>query len=102
MRERDAADVSGWLLHRSILEVTMPADPEPSQSDATAETEGTPQGAEPVETPEDDVKRKFREALARKRGAHNEAAGANGSGRSKIHGAHGPAAHQRSFRRKSG
>ncbi|MFG2576934.1 DUF5302 domain-containing protein [Streptomyces sp. NPDC048481] len=50
-----------------------------------------------------DMKRKFREALARKRGAQAEAgdAAANAS-TSKIHGAHGPAASQRSFRRKSG
>ena len=50
----------------------------------------------------DDVKRKFREALDRKRGAH---AGANAEGAQdtgKVHGAHGPAASRRSFRRKSG
>ncbi|MFC5815919.1 DUF5302 domain-containing protein [Nonomuraea harbinensis] len=55
------------------------------------------------ETPEDEMKRKFREALERKRG---QQAGSGGSGRSadhsKIHGAHGPAAGKRSFRRKSG
>jgi hypothetical protein len=57
----------------------------------------------PVEDSEDDVKRKFREALARKRGAQADTrAGAKGGDPSKIHGAHGPAASQRSFRRKSG
>jgi hypothetical protein len=55
------------------------------------------------ETPEDEMKRKFREALERKRNQH---AGSGEEGRavdpSKIHGAHGPAASKRSFRRKSG
>ncbi|MET9778560.1 DUF5302 domain-containing protein [Streptomyces sp. NPDC006367] len=50
-----------------------------------------------------DLKRKFREALERKRGARADAAeGAAGSGASKVRAAHGPAASQRSFRRKSG
>ncbi len=70
----------------------QPADPESLDG---AQAPGS-------EDAEDDVKRKFREALERKRGAQNGAAGGNGTGRSKIHGAHGPAASQRSFRRKSG
>lgn len=50
-----------------------------------------------------DLKRKFREALARKRGAQTEAAdAAAGPGAPKVRRAHGPAASQRSFRRKSG
>ncbi|MGK5554305.1 DUF5302 domain-containing protein [Actinomadura kijaniata] len=52
---------------------------------------------------EDDVKRRFREALERKRDAtsekHGEGAGRNGS---KVRGAHSRADHQRQFRRKSG
>ena len=48
----------------------------------------------------DDVKRKFREALERKRGNHASAKGADNTG--KVHGSHGPAASRRSFRRKSG
>jgi hypothetical protein len=66
---------------------------------------------EPAEAPEpaaaqeaqpdlDDVKRKFREALDRKRGAHGSMAGAREA--DKVHGAHGPAVSRRSFRRKSG
>jgi hypothetical protein len=50
----------------------------------------------------DEVKRKFREALERKRGRQ---AGANADGAQdtgKVHGSHGPAASRRSFRRKSG
>jgi hypothetical protein len=50
-----------------------------------------------------DLKRKFREALARKRGAQADAAdGAASSDASKVRAAHGPATSQRSFRRKSG
>jgi hypothetical protein len=58
--------------------------------------------SEPV-GPEDEVKRKFREALERKRErqADTNAAGEEKDS-SKIHGAHGPARSQRSFRRKSG
>ena len=53
---------------------------------------------------DDDVKRKFREALQRKRGAQTESGGgAAAKDPNKIHGgAHGPAKNQRSFRRKSG
>ncbi|WP_369229946.1 DUF5302 domain-containing protein [Streptomyces sp. R21] len=55
----------------------------------------------PDEDGQYDLKRKFREALERKRGVQADAHAANTSG-SKIRGAHGPAASQRSFRRKSG
>jgi len=50
-----------------------------------------------------DLKRKFREALARKRGVQADGTGtAANVDPSKARGAHGPAASQRSFRRKSG
>ncbi|MGI5430339.1 DUF5302 domain-containing protein [Streptomyces sp. CA-179760] len=73
----------------------------------------SPEGSEPT-TPETsplapdsdgnyDLKRKFREALARKRGAQADAADiAANRDASKVRGAHGPAVNQRSFRRKSG
>ncbi|HLM90185.1 MAG TPA: DUF5302 domain-containing protein [Streptosporangiaceae bacterium] len=48
----------------------------------------------------DELKRKFREALDRKRGAHASAEAAHDTG--KVHGSHGPAVSRRSFRRKSG
>jgi hypothetical protein len=48
----------------------------------------------------DETKRKFREALERKRRTHATAESADHTG--KVHGAHGPAASRRSFRRKSG
>ncbi|WP_406368545.1 DUF5302 domain-containing protein [Streptomyces sp. NBC_00647] len=56
----------------------------------------------PDEDAQDDLKRKFREALARKRGMQADAALTASTNTSKVHGAHGPAASQRSFRRKSG
>ncbi|MGW3989885.1 DUF5302 domain-containing protein [Streptomyces sp. NPDC004830] len=50
-----------------------------------------------------DLKRKFREALARKRSMQADAADvASNPHAAKVRGAHGPAAQQRSFRRKSG
>jgi hypothetical protein len=50
-----------------------------------------------------DVKSKFREALERKRGTEQgRAADPNEADPSKVHGAHGPAHVQRTFRRKSG
>lgn len=52
---------------------------------------------------EDEVKRKFREALERKQGRNSAVnAGGNSKDPSKAQGAHGPAAGRRSFRRKSG
>ncbi|GAB3568207.1 DUF5302 domain-containing protein [Amycolatopsis endophytica] len=52
---------------------------------------------------EDDVKRRFREALERKQ-AHAQGSGRQDHGGGKgghVHG-HGPAANKRTFRRKSG
>jgi hypothetical protein len=50
----------------------------------------------------DDVKRKFREALDRKRAGHGGDTAGTGKSQDKVHGAHGPASSRRSFRRKSG
>ena len=69
---------------------------------AAAET-ATPQAAAEGATAKadlDETKRKFREALERKRGDHASAQSADHTG--KVHGSHGPAASRRSFRRKSG
>jgi hypothetical protein len=50
-----------------------------------------------------DVKNKYREALERKRGMQQgRAADANDADPSKVHGKHGLAHVQRTFRRKSG
>jgi hypothetical protein len=54
------------------------------------------------EAGEDDVKRRFREALERKRGAAAKNAGGTGRNGSKVKGVHERADHQRQFRRKSG
>ncbi|HVW44043.1 MAG TPA: DUF5302 domain-containing protein [Amycolatopsis sp.] len=51
--------------------------------------------------PEDDLKRKFREALERKQ-AHNRDGSPHENGSGKNQHAHGPAANKRTFRRKSG
>jgi Family of unknown function (DUF5302) len=81
------------------------AAPEPGETaeptaDATAEAEA---GNEDAAKPDlDETKRKFREALERKHQAHNEGQGKGSREDGKIHGAHGPAASRRNFRRKSG
>ncbi|MFB7442423.1 DUF5302 domain-containing protein [Streptomyces mirabilis] len=78
----------------------MTAEPSPQEGPELADID------EPAPAPDDgqdDLKRKFRDALARKRGMQADAAAlAANTGASKIRGAHGPAASQRSFRRKSG
>ena len=73
---------------------STPHAPEDTLSDAAAEPEA---GADL-----DEVKRKFREALERKRGAQTAANAEGAHDTGKVHGAHGPASTRRSFRRKSG
>ena len=52
---------------------------------------------------EDELKRKFREALERKRAKQAESGtGRGGKNAGKVNGVHGPAGSRRSFRRKSG
>jgi Family of unknown function (DUF5302) len=64
--------------------------PEPSEDVA-----GTQQAAQ------DDMKRKFREALERKRAKEQDVGGAlRGKDTGKVQGAHGPARSRRSFRRR--
>ncbi|WP_329303762.1 DUF5302 domain-containing protein [Streptomyces sp. NBC_00659] len=64
--------------------------------------DGESRSLSPDDDAQDDLKRKFREALARKRGTQADAALTASTNTSKVHGTHGPAASQRSFRRKSG
>ncbi|WP_405593338.1 DUF5302 domain-containing protein [Streptomyces sp. NBC_01092] len=82
----------------------MTAEPETTEGSESATPE-TPETS-PLAPDSDgnyDLKRKFREALARKRGAQADAADvAANPDASKVRAAHGPAASQRSFRRKSG
>jgi hypothetical protein len=83
-----------------------PGASEGSGPESTAQESAAPQAAdaaaeEASARPDlDETKRKFREALERKRGNHASAKGADNTG--KVHGSHGPAASRRSFRRKSG
>lgn len=57
---------------------------------------------EPDDT-DSDIRRKFREALERKRDSRTDGGGTGGRGPAKVHGgAHGPAGGRRQFRRKSG
>lgn len=77
----------------STPESAAPDSAAPQAADAAAE--------EASAKPDlDETKRKFREALERKRGNHASAQGADHTG--KVHGSHGPATSRRSFRRKSG
>jgi hypothetical protein len=62
-------------------------------ADAAPEPEGS----------EEEMKRRFREALERKRAEQADAnAARGGKDAGKVHGAHGPARSRRSFRRKTG
>ena len=74
-------------------EGSAPESAAPQAADAAAEEA-------PAKPDLDETKRKFREALERKRGNHASAQGADNTG--KVHGSHGPATSRRSFRRKSG
>ena len=74
---------------------------EPAAADAAADA-GAHAHADGGKPDIDEVKRKFREALDRKRQAHAEGSDQGGRDPGKIHGAHGPAGSRRSFRRKSG
>lgn len=51
--------------------------------------------------PQDETKRKFREALERKKAQASGGSGQRGGGDKQSH-AHGPAEQRRTFRRKSG
>jgi hypothetical protein len=84
---------------------------ESAQDDAAATTGDVEQAAEAAEAGGpgaqpgdlDDVKRKFREALDRKKQASaKDSAAASGRASGKAHAAGGPASSRRQFRRKSG
>lgn len=78
----------------------MAADDSSQAGSESAEAENP--ALAPDEEGQYDLKGKFREALERKRKQADEAGRAANVDSSKIRGAHGPAASQRSFRRKSG
>ncbi|WTW98603.1 DUF5302 domain-containing protein [Streptomycetaceae bacterium NBC_01309] len=73
------------------------------KAEATTEEQGADAPAEAAGGTNDDVKRKFREALDRKRGVKTDSVDVGPDDHPKVHGgAHGPAAQQRTFQRKSG
>jgi hypothetical protein len=80
--------------------------PEGPKSEAGSRSEAGPAGnMSPGDgaSAEDEARRKFREALERKRAKETGTGRARGGkDTGKIHGAHGPAGQRRSFRRKSG
>ena len=85
--QQSGAEASG------AAEGSAPESAAPQAADTAAEEA-------PAKPDLDETKRKFREALERKRGNHASAQGADHTG--KVHGSHGPATSRRSFRRKSG
>jgi len=82
------------------------SEPEGPKSEAGPSSGAGPGGkADPGDgaSAEDESRRKFREALERKRAKEADSGRARGGkDTGKIHGAHGPAGQRRSFRRKSG
>jgi hypothetical protein len=81
-------------------------EPEPIEHAAGLPEAGGPEdpaGAGDPDGTEDEAKRKFREALERKRALEGStAAGAGGRAGGKVQGPHGPASSRRSFRRRGG
>jgi len=71
---------------------------EASPAPEAAREDTSPEAAAPPDL--EDTKRKFREALERKRRTHATAEGVDHTG--KVHGSHGPSTSRRTFRRKSG
>ncbi len=79
------------------------SQPDAAPSDAADQPDPAGAGPQDGALPDlDEVKRKFREALDRKRSAHASANAEGAHDTGKVHGSHGPAASRRSFRRKSG
>jgi hypothetical protein len=76
------------------------AEASPGSADAAPQEAAEAGPQETAKADLDELKRKFREALERKRSSHATAEGAQDTG--KVHGSHGPAPSRRSFRRKSG
>jgi hypothetical protein len=73
--------------------------PEPEETGEHAASAAAENAAKPDL---DETKRKFREALDRKRQVHTDGQGNGGRDGGKVSGSHGPAASRRNFRRKSG
>jgi len=79
------------------------ADGEPQPDSAPSDSAPSDSAPSDSAGPDlDEMKRKFRAALDRKRGEHATANADGTQETGKVHGSHGPAASRRSFRRKSG
>jgi hypothetical protein len=81
--------------------------PEPERTEnaeGTEEPEATEEAAvtEDPDGLDDEGKRKFREALERKRSRETATGAGAGPGAGKVQGVHGPASSRRSFRRRGG
>jgi hypothetical protein len=81
---------------------SAPEATEPSVEPLADAASGAPADADADASGEDDLRRKFREALERKNAVHTDGTESGARGQAKVRGQHGPAAHRREFRRKSG
>ncbi|MGD0238713.1 MAG: DUF5302 domain-containing protein [Streptosporangiaceae bacterium] len=91
--QQSGSEASSSAPEAAVPEAAAPEAAAPKAAETAAE-------AAPPKPDLDETKRKFREALERKRGDHASAQGVDHTG--KVHGSHGPATGRRSFRRKSG
>jgi hypothetical protein len=81
----------------------MPDAEDAEPEEQGTEEQGTGNAAPDEQSADDEVKRRFREALERKQGKNAAVNGSvSGKDPSSVHSAHGPAGSRRSFRRKSG
>jgi Family of unknown function (DUF5302) len=98
------SDTAKQAASKATPDQTAPeADVKQGEPEAVTETPAAEEAEAASAQPDmDEMKRKFREALDRKNQAHAEGQGDGGRDTGKIHGAHGPAASRRNFRRKSG
>lgn len=78
------------------------SSPETSSKDESTAADSPGSDSPGSDSTEDAAKRKFREALERKRGAQAAQHDDDVKGGGKVRDNHGPAARRRTFRRKSG
>jgi Family of unknown function (DUF5302) len=102
MCEAGPEQEAGLTMTDKATPAIQSADASDDAGQAADQAPEAPQESNQATPDLDETKQKFRAALDRKRAAQTD--GQSGSARSgdKIHGAHGPAAGRRSFRRKSG
>jgi Family of unknown function (DUF5302) len=93
-------DVKQGAAKQDATKQSAPVEADAKQ--ASTSQAGSPDAHDDGKPDIDEVKRKFREALDRKRDAHAEGSATGGRDQGKIHDAHGPARSRRDFRRKSG